>query len=284
MLYFLLVLSIAAAVFKNLIARMGETEFSGFTAINKLNTVTAAVTIIICFVGGGRFNGGLSPFNMALAVINGICSIFAQALYFKSVQLGSVSISSLFYASGFLIPTVWGAVYYKEEVKILQIAALIILLVSLYLGNEKTEGKFNIKWLVTALAAMVFSGLLGVFQKLFAESEQGGRLTDFLLIEFTAMLIISGVIQLFTGTKTAGSKKKFYSLAIITGICTGFINIINIYLSGALPSIIVFPVINGGIIIFTTVAAMLFFKEKLTTTQKISVLLGLVSIVIIGVI
>ena len=64
-------------------------------------------------------------------------------------------------------------------------------------------------------------------------------------------------------------------LMIITGVIIGAINLINLYLSGKMPSVIFFPIVNGGVIVLSGLAAILFFKEKLSVKQTIGLILGI---------
>ena len=61
--------------------------------------------------------------------------------------------------------------------------------------------------------------------------------------------------------------KQLCSIAVLGGALGGN-NLINTHLSGVLPSVITFPIINGGVILVTTIMSKLFFKEKLSLLQK----------------
>ena len=53
----------------------------------------------------------------------------------------------------------------------------------------------------------------------------------------------------------------------------------NLYLSGVMDSAVFFPIVNGGGFVLATIAAVLLFKEKLSTKQWIGVVLGIASVV-----
>ena len=63
----------------------------------------------------------------------------------------------------------------------------------------------------------------------------------------------------------------------------GLVNKTNTYLSGVLPSVIVFPVINGGVILATTIVSRFIFKEKLSLLQKAGLAVGALGIVCIAI-
>ena len=81
-------------------------------------------------------------------------------------------------------------------------------------------------------------------------------------------------------TKTLTKRQKILGIIFIAilGVSLGAIHSINTNLSGLLPSAVVFPVMNGGVIIVTTVLSKFFFKEKLTFLQIVGLIVGVLSI------
>jgi aspartate carbamoyltransferase regulatory subunit len=70
--------------------------------------------------------------------------------------------------------------------------------------------------------------------------------------------------------------------AIISGLCVGIVNILNLYLSGKIPAVIQFPVYNIGNMILTGVLGALIFREKHTIKQFIGFGIGCLGILLIG--
>ena len=66
---------------------------------------------------------------------------------------------------------------------------------------------------------------------------------------------------------------------IASGACAAVNNKFNLYLSGVMDSAVFFPIVNGGGLVLTTLAAVLLFKEKLSKKQWIGVVLGIASVV-----
>jgi multidrug transporter EmrE-like cation transporter len=81
--------------------------------------------------------------------------------------------------------------------------------------------------------------------------------------------------------KTSGGKIAwlFIVIMIFSGICVGANHKLNLALAGEIPSAVFFPIVNGGGLVLTTLAAVLLFKEKLSTKQWIGVVLGIASVV-----
>ena len=74
--------------------------------------------------------------------------------------------------------------------------------------------------------------------------------------------------------------KKGGILMVLDGVANGLVNFLVMTLvSRNMPASIMFPVISGGGIIFTTMVSVLFYKEKLTLKQYIGLLCGAASVV-----
>ena len=70
---------------------------------------------------------------------------------------------------------------------------------------------------------------------------------------------------------------------IVAGIIIGAVNKINLYLSGVMVSYIFFPIVNGGVIILSSLAAITVFREKLSRNQLIGLLFGIASVLCLGI-
>ena len=68
-------------------------------------------------------------------------------------------------------------------------------------------------------------------------------------------------------------------IMIACGACGAVNNKFNLYLSGVMDSAVFFPIVNGGGLVLTTLAAVLLFREKLSKKQWIGVLVGIASVV-----
>ena len=151
--------------------------------------------------------------------------------------------------------------------------------------------------LIFSFGGLLLSGLVGVIQKVFVYDYAQTSLNNFLTVAFALILVIGGVclwiaygLERKNALKKAGAQaessrtergwKLFFVVGV--GVLIAVINIINTYLSGRLPSAVVFPVINGGSIFLTTIMSVLFFKEKPTKSQAIGLSIGVLAILVIA--
>ena len=197
-----------------------------------------------------------------------------------------------------MLPTLFGSIYYKEEINALHIIGLGLIIVSFVFSVKKEEGKnFNLGWLIAALGGLFFSGMVGIMQKLFANEYSQYKMDNFLCMAFLFIILICATAMLFSWLSKNKQLKlhiekgcedrkagtitfiKQYGFTVALGVVMGLINKTNTFLSGVLPSVVVFPVINGGVILMTTVSSILVFKENLSLMQKLGLIIGIVGII-----
>ena len=229
-----------------------------------------------------------------LTIAYAVFVLLSQISLMKAVELGSVAISSLFYSCGFIIPTVWGCIYFQEGINALHIIGIALILISFIVSVEKKENKpFHWKWLIAALGGTLFSGLVGVVQKLFGAQPVEYSLDLFLCVSFAVIILLSGAIFLIChifekkepALSTVEHKPDVKTVGFtgLLGVAMGGVNKLNTYLAGVLPSVVMFPATNGGVIVATACFSALLYKEKLSKKQILSILIGFVAIVVIAI-
>ena len=230
-----------------------------------------------------------------LTIIYAVSMVMAQVCLMKAVELGSVSISSLIYYCGLIIALLFGCIYYQEKVNALHILGVVLILGSFFLSVKKDNRKMSLAWAIAAFGGFLFGGLMGVWQKIFRYEYPQYSSDNFMQASFLLMLVFSFLIVAICGIRQGGeikktaerkeTKKQWKKVCLIVslGVTMALINKINVFLSGELPTIIVFPCIYGGGIIASSLLSMWICKEKSSRLQKISMAVGIIGIICIGV-
>ena len=295
--YLLLSLAVLLGVSKNIFTKSVKKESATFYDTMKMNVITFTCAFFAVFLIGIHSAETTFQVPWLLAFCYAVCTLGSQISLMKAVELGSVSISSLFYSCGFMLPTLFGSIYYKEEINALHIIGLGLIIVSFVFSVKKEEGKnFNLGWLIAALGGLFFSGMVGIMQKLFTNECSQYKMDNFLCLAFLFIIAICVITMFFTWLSKNKQPKlhiennceerttwttiiKQYGFTVALGVVMGLINKTNTFLSGVLPSVVVFPVINGGVILMTTVSSILVFKENLSLMQKLGLIIGILGII-----
>ena len=223
---------------------------------------------------------------MVMAVIFGAVTVGAQYFGLLSMGLGPMSYSVLFTYLSMLIPVVFGIVYYNNVPSIPQIVGIVLMLATFVLSCElKGNTKVSVKWLLAAFASFLGWGLVGVCQQLHQNSSYKAELKGFLLWTFIFSAVFFAALFIFSKKENEQQQKLKLSpamLMILTGVAIGAINEINLYLSGAMNPVIFFPIVNGGVILLSGIAAIGVFREKLSVKQWLGLATGFASIMCLG--
>ena len=293
--YFILATCVCAGCAKFFVNKRVKKQAIGMEQTMLVNAISFSIAflMVVIFLAFSSSFGFANPLWLTLS--NAVCILLSQICIMKAVELGSTAITSLFVNGNFVIPTIWGAIYYSEPVHYLQIIGIVLILVSFIIGAKKEQNeKFNVKWLLCTLLGMLSAGILGIVQKIFGrEYAMTYSLDAFLAVSFVIIVVISliiyatckikGNITKQIENKTMKFSRSTITLILVLGVILGYHNKFCTYLSGALPSALYFPIINGGVIVLVAIVSAILFKEKLSKRQVLSTVMGFVSIIIISI-
>lgn len=295
--YFLLCVSVALGAAKSVLSRSASFG-NGFYAVFKSDAILFAVAFVTVLAFAVAGYGGSAYTPVWLAFVYAVCMLGAQISLAAAVKLGSVSVSSMFYSCGFVIPTLWSCLRYGEGVNAFHILGILTVLASFAVGVKAEKNKkFDFKWFAAALGGTVFSGFVGVVQKVFAVGYPHASIDVFLC---TAFIFAVGMSVLMLGAarlaerrarssepETTAERARVRAGLIVQtlalGAVMGFLNKLNTYLSGVLPGAVMFPVSNCGVIALAAVLSAAVFKEKLSARQIAAIVLGFAAIAFIAV-
>ena len=267
----LLGLSILLGAGKNVAVKAGQRDFRGFRALAQLNAIGAAVSVGILLLWGGRLYVPNLRFLLLAAGYAG-CTFASQALYAVASAGGSATVSAQIYSFGFVLPTAFGLVWYREPLRIPAGIAVGLMAVSLILSAPPASSGAR-RSLRPAFGAMACSGAVGILQKIFRNSADAGEASSFLLLSFLLLAVLAGICGRVPHFGRTGTL-----LAVLIGCCTGVTNRLNLFLSGVLPSILFFPAVNGGCVLLTGLLSAILLRERLTHRQRLGIGVGVAAL------
>lgn len=292
-LYILLFISVSIETFKNIYYNYfgknlveSNKDALFFNIIGCLGSLLFFAAAIV--VSGSSFK--VSSYTFISAIIFGLVTAASQYFCLLSMKLGPMSFSVLFTYLSAMIPTVFGIIYRNTPPTIVQIAGLILMILTFTLSIDfGEESGMSVKWLFAVAGSFLGMGLLGVCQTVHQTSSYAFEINGFLFWTFSFAFIFFYILYVLSSFRNKQkSEKKAYkpkdwASMIITGVFLGAINLINLYLSGKLPSVIFFPIVNGGVIILSGLASILIFKEKLPKKKIAGLIIGIIATCLIGI-
>ena len=248
------------------------------------------VTTLVLMIYARTFY--LHPVTLLLAAAFAFVSVVCSVMHILAYKNGPMSLTTLISSGGSLIiSSLAGILFFGESVTPVQVAGILLILLVIYLLSDvKQGGSGNIQplWIPVIILAAVLNGGQGIIQKMQGATPYTDEKPVFLLYTFLIGVFLIAIwlwLNMNTGKKEPVTLEKPSVLigpAVISGICIAVVNVINLKLAIEVPAPIFFPLYCGGSIIFSTLVSSLVFKEKLTTKQKISFVIGFVAIFMVA--
>ena len=261
---------------------------SGFMHVFAFNTLAGVASALTFLLWGGI--GSASIFTVLLGALFGAVVTFQGLFMLKAIQVGPISLTTVIVSFSTVITALSGAIFWGEKIKALQIVGIVLMLASFYfsINKEEKQKKASLKWLLFCILALIGSGGIGLMQKIHQNTEYKGEVNAFLITAFAVGSVLSLALLLISKTrsnepaflKSANGKISWLVIVLImlTGILTAVNHKLNLYLSGVMDSAVFFPLINGGNLVLVTLSALIFFRERLSVKQWISVAIGITSV------
>lgn len=279
--YLKMFLSVSANVTRNTLMNAQKKKTPTESEILLYNMFCSLVTCLALLLTGRGFSK-LSMDTAILAVFYAVALVTSYQTLMMALKEGPMSYTILISTCGMILPTLFGIAAYKEAVTSLQILGFVLMPIGFYFGtNPRKNEKITVKWLKYVFTCFFSNGMQGILQKVVIRSEHASENGMFLTCAFFLAALLLAVLYFLKREKNSKRETKIrkYQTAVIVGLMDAFQHKTNLVLSGVLPSIICYPVINGGGILGATVVSVVFLKEKMDQKQKIGFVICVVSII-----
>lgn len=278
--------NLSGGIIKKRINDRYENNFFSYQLYNCIVSLSASVTLFfLCD------NFKISLYTIVLALIFGFVTLLQQAANLIALENGPFSYTSVIISFSTLIPAISGRFFWNESIDMIQYLGILLMLICFIFSVDfrKNDRKANFRWLIYSFSAFLFTGLIGVMQKLHQSSVYKDELDAFLIVAFGFSFVCSCVLMALFRSKRklfSSDKKSILTLMplvlmLLSGIFAALNNKLNLYLSGVIDSAVFFPIVNGGGLILTSVAAVIIFKERLTIRQWFGLGIGIVSVILL---
>jgi drug/metabolite transporter (DMT)-like permease len=251
-----------------------------------------------CVITGVVIDGSLPTITSIVraewflwAILMGLMFISIFNLVAYTTKKSGVAIASVANKLSLVIPFVFSIFLYNEKIVFLKLAGVVIALIAVFLTCMQpgsSTGETKLRWNLFLLPFVLFagSGLLDTLIKYVEVNFLDGSNHNLYIITAFA---VAGIIGLFILLWLfLIGKERFDIRALIAGVLIGVPNYFSLWClvrvlkihAGNSSSII--PVTNIGIVLFSTLVAALFFKERLTKVNLIGIILSVIAISMIA--
>lgn len=286
MIYLLLVILLNTYIF---------TAFKLFAKFN-INALQAiSINYIVCVITGYIVDD-YQPLNQAVlneswiihALFMGAYFIFLFNLISYSTAKQGMTVTTIANKLSLVIPVIFSWWLYNDSLGMLKVMGIILAIPAVYMATKKTDKDLPTINLLLPFFIFICSGLLDAALKymqhyhLDSHSQQSAfTITIFAVAGVTGSLYV--IIRILLG------KDKWDTKSLIAGVLLGIPNyfsilyLIKLFDSGFMQSSAIIPVNNIGIVVSTTLVAILAFKETTSRQRIAGVILSIIAIVLIAV-
>ena len=265
---------------------------SGGMLMNAVIALFAALFFLVSDCIDPATRGFYVPAEMLpLALIN--CCLFGAGFYFAflAFKIGPYGLTRLITSFSLLFTIFYGIIFLHEEAGVMTYIGIVMIFAAMFLINykpraknsEKEEGDISLKWLIYLLITVVSNGFIGILTRMQQIRFENLCSNEFQIISIGGSFVLLAVLGVIIDRDKLGDVAKnglLYGLG--AGICNGGKNFVTLVIYLCLPLSTVSPVKTGVGMISAFLVAILFYKEKYTTLQKIGVLLGAGAVILLA--
>ena len=229
-----------------------------------------------------------ASFNTWLfALTFAILTVVFQLSYTKALSVGNVSLTVMAVNLSMLFPVLVSIIFYNESLTPMRIVGIVLTVLSFTLTVDlKTKERLSRSWLAFTVMAALANGGIGITQKIFGASEFCAEKKSFVACSYAIAFLIAFTLYLFVRSRdkeASSARARAYIFAVAVGVVLAVFQWLNTYAISIMDGSFLFPVYSGGSIILSTLVGILFFKDELTKTQKISITLGIIAVIIMNI-
>lgn len=182
---------------------------------------------------------------------------------------------------GMVVPYVFGLLFLDEPFSFLRIIGLVIIIAAIVLSNFDMA-KSSPKMIAICAVIFLLNGGCSVSSKLCQTPNPYGSVTptEFVFMTGTIRFMLCGIALLVSKhrdvEKETGEKFEFRNvlpIILCSAVVSGVSYMLQLIGAANLPATVLYPIVSGGCIIFSTIAGMICFKEKPNIYQKLGVAL-----------
>ena len=227
----------------------------GLDATMTFSLYTSAISFVILFVLGG-FRLHITWFSLLIAVLYAAVCLLSSYAGLKAFGTANLSVYSIFMMlGGMLLPFAYGILFANEALSFAKALSILLICTAVGCSFEKgAEGKHAYRFYA---AIFVLNGLVGVLSKIHLSVP--ALAVDSYSFMATIQLALLAMCLLYCFITRQGIPKqsgKLYLCLSGYAFCNGIGNLFCQIALTALPASVQYPIITGGVMVFSTLIGL----------------------------
>lgn len=268
-----------------IVKKYGAKHGKGGMFFNAILCLAATVYFFATDKGGYQLPTGVLVYGLVNS------TMYAVGFYtgYLAYKLGSFGLTRLFTSFGGIITIIYGVLVLREPFSPLMPVAVVMVFLSVFLMKYQkvpTEQKqpLTLKWVISVVLVVVSNALISIIGKMQHGAFGNQFKNEFLIVSFLGSalwLTLMGFIFERDSLKTTMRHGLLYGAA--AGLFNGVNNVCILLSYNYFTLSFLSPFKTGVGMVITFLLATLLYKEKYTNRQKLAVLIGVLSIIIMNI-
>ena len=268
-----------------IVKRYGAQHGKGGMFFNAILCLAATVYFFATDKGGFCLPRGVFLYGLVNS------TMYAVGFYtgYLAYKLGSFGLTRLFTSFGGIITIGYGVLVLREPFSPLMLVAVALVFLSVFLmkyqkNTAEQKHPITIKWVISVVLVVVSNALISIIGKMQYNAYTNAYKNEFLIVSFLGSafwLIVMGLIFERDSLKTTLRHGMLYGVA--AGLFNGVNNVCILLSYNYFTLSFLSPFKTGVGMVITFLLATLLYKEKYTGRQKIAVLIGILSVVLMSI-
>ena len=243
------------------------------------NSILGLITAVIFFAING-FKLEFSVYSFAMAGLMSLLVMSYNIIGFRLLKSGTMAMYTLFLMTGgMVLPYIWGLLFLNEPFSVLRTVGLVVILSGVILSNFSGE-RIKSKQIIMCFAVFFLNGGVSIISKTHQSQ------TAFNSVNAAEFIILGGIFKFFLAgilflvfKKKDGSEsgdntlKKAVIIITFSAVIGGVSYMLQLLGAKTFPATVLYPFITGGSIVFSSLAGVVLFQEKLSAKLILSVIL-----------
>lgn len=290
--YFYLLSAIVFSASLSILGTCFNTKNAGKKHISNLYNLLIGCSVFISWTVIYIFDFSFETKVLLYSAGYGICYTLAMIGHIKALKSGSVALTAFVKQLSLVGVSFWGFTFWNTPLTTNTLIGLILIAIALILcfftghkkENDSTLPTVTVKWLVYAVILIIGNAGCSIVQR-YEQMAFDGKHGSMLMVFGTLFSAITCLIMFIREDKSNWREvaKSSWYFPTAAGVSSAILNLfIILMVSTTLSPSVIYPGIAVGGLTLTTLASVIFFKERLTFSKWLGLGVGVVALVFLN--
>jgi len=224
-----------------------------------------------------------SIYSLIFGFVLGSCFVVSFFVFAKAVNSAGTALATVSSRLSVVIPLFLSIIVYSETPGLYQYIGISFTLLTIFLFYKSLKSvkgkKLRSTDYIYLILVLIGIGINDFCMKVFSEWRPQNEEPWFILSIFLSAFIYSSAYLLFRRIKF---EKKTAFRGAFLGVPNVFSSVFLLFALAVVPAFIVYPAVNIGIILLTSILALIIWKEKLNKFGIAALITGSSAIILLG--